>query len=128
MTSLRLLVNGKRYALQVSGQGEPILLLHGFSGDKSSWNALRGVLQSTHQVIALDILGHGASAKPASASDYAMDRVARDIIDLLNQMGLDEAHLLGYSMGGRLALYPGYTLSSSYQELDPGERLAGDCR
>ena len=105
MTSLRLLVNGKRYALQVSGQGEPILLLHGFSADKSSWNALRGVLQSTHQVIAIDILGHGASAKPASASDYAMDHVARDIIDLLNQMGLDEAHLLGYSMGGRLALY-----------------------
>ena len=105
MNSLRLRANDKYYNLAVSGRGEPILLLHGFSGDKSTWDALQSDLRSNHRVIALDILGHGASDKPASASDYGMDRVARDISELLIQLALEEAHLLGYSMGGRLALY-----------------------
>lgn len=105
MNNLRLRVDGKCYHLAISGRGDPILLLHGFSGDNSNWDAARRALQRTHQVIALDILGHGASDTPASVSDYGMDRVARDIIDVLMQLALDRAHLLGYSMGGRLALY-----------------------
>lgn len=105
MNSLRSRANGNKYDMLISGAGDPILLLHGFSGDKSSWDALRRALQPTHQVIALDILGHGASDKPANRDDYQIDRIACDIIDMLDQMDLDDVHLLGYSMGGRLALY-----------------------
>ena len=105
MNSQRLRANGNNYDMLISGRGDPILLLHGFSGDKSTWDQLRRALQPTHSVIALDVLGHGASDKPANVAAYRMDRIASDIVNLLDQLDLDDAHLLGYSMGGRLALF-----------------------
>ena len=56
------------------------------------------------RLIRLDILGHGKSDKPESVSSYHMPAVAADIIDLLDQLNVPRVHLLGYSMGGRLAL------------------------
>ena len=47
MSSVRLLVNGHHYDLQISGGGEALLLLHGFSGDKTNWEELRAGLQDT---------------------------------------------------------------------------------
>lgn len=131
MNSLRLRANGNCYDLLLSGEGEPILLLHGFSGDKSNWDAVRWALQRTHQVIALDILGHGASDKPADVGDYRVERVARDIIEVLIQLELDGAHLLGYSMGGRLALYlalhyPDHFASLIMESASPGIASDGE--
>ena len=104
MSSVRLLVNGHHYDLQICGDGEALLLLHGFSGDKTNWADLRAGLQASYRVIALDILGHGASDKPSQVCAYRMERVAFDIVSLLDELQVPECHLLGYSMGGRLAL------------------------
>ena len=105
MSSARLLINGNLYDLSISGAGAAILLLHGFSGDKSTWQALRGDLEAEYTVIAIDILGHGASAKPSQVAAYRMENVAADIVGLLDELALGPSHLLGYSLGGRLALY-----------------------
>ena len=102
---IRLPINGHHYHAVVSGAGSPILLLHGFTGDVSAWQNLRSMLEPSHRVIALDILGHGKSTKPSSASSYRIERVAADVIALLDQLAAGKIHLLGYSMGGRLALY-----------------------
>ena len=125
MNNLQLRANGKCYDMLVGGTDDPILLLHGFSGDKSNWERLRSGLEPARRVIALDILGHGASDKPEDAADYHLDRVAVDIVDLLDQMDLDVAHLLGYSMGGRLALslalrYPQRFRSLILESASPG--------
>jgi len=105
MTSGGLHVNGHHYDLKISGQGQALLLLHGFGGEKSMWAELRAGLDSEYRVIAIDILGHGASDKPAQVCAYHMERVSCDIVSLLDELRIPECHLLGYSMGGRLALY-----------------------
>ena len=105
MTQLRHPTPGHHYDLLISGAGPPILLLHGFSGDKSTWRGLRAILESAWQVIALDLLGHGDSDVAPESAAYRMENAADDIVSLLDRLAIERAHLLGYSMGGRLALY-----------------------
>ena len=105
MTRLRAANSGSHYNLQVGGRGEPLLLLHGFSGDCSTWADVTGRLQGDFQLIAFDILGHGDSDSPPDVACYRMESVAADLISVLDSVNVDSLHLLGYSMGGRLALY-----------------------
>ena len=103
--------------------------MHGFGGDKSTWADLRAGLDSEYRVIAVDILGHGASDKPSQVPAYDMARVSRDIVSLLNALRIPACHLLGYSMGGRLALhlavdYPARFRSLILESASPG--LADD--
>ncbi len=97
--------SGHRYGIEIAGAGPPLLLLHGFSGDSATWRDLAPAMPQDFRVCRLDILGHGESDKPAAAESYRMSAIAADIIDLLDQLKIERAHLLGYSMGGRLALY-----------------------
>ncbi len=97
--------SGHHYHLGITGEGAPLLLLHGFSGDRATWRAVAPAMSPNYRLIQLDILGHGASDKPAAAEYYRMYAIAADIIDLLDQLQIERTHLLGYSMGGRLALY-----------------------
>ena len=101
----RIVSNGHHYNVEVSGAGEPLILLHGFSGDCSTWQEAAVQLGDGFQLVVPDLLGHGASDHPADAKFYRMGAVAADIIDLLNQLSINKAHLAGYSMGGRLALF-----------------------
>lgn len=97
--------SGHHYNLEIYGSGVPLALLHGFSGAASTWDAVAEELADDFQLVAIDLLGHGASDTPRDISSYRMDSVAADIIDLLAQLGLATPNLLGYSMGGRLALF-----------------------
>ena len=97
--------SGHRYNLEIAGCGAPLLMLHGFTGAAATWRALCHELADDFRLICLDILGHGESDSPADVSSYRMSAIAADIIDLLDQLDLPSSHLLGYSMGGRLALY-----------------------
>ena len=82
-----------------------LLLLHGFTGSAQSWQPLLPALTPRFQVITPDILGHGRSPSPPSPGPYQMATVAASLITLLDRHTSQPAHLLGYSMGGRLALY-----------------------
>ena len=91
-------------ALYRAGTGEPLLLLHGFTGTWRHWSPLLGELVARYEVIAPTLPGHyGGPAYPLSSSiDYAG---ATDVFESqLDELGVDTAHIVGNSMGGALAL------------------------
>jgi 2-succinyl-6-hydroxy-2,4-cyclohexadiene-1-carboxylate synthase len=98
-------IDGLRYAIEEAGTGEPLVLLHGFTGRAANWRPLLPRLAQQWRVIAIDLPGHGDSGAPASVARYKMNRVAADLVALATRRDALPAHWLGYSMGGRLALY-----------------------
>lgn len=97
-------VNGVRYHLQESGTGEALLLLHGFTGSSESWRRFLPAWSQRYRTIAVDLLGHGKTEAPTDPARYRMEQAAADLTALLDALEIDSAHVLGYSMGGRLAL------------------------
>jgi 2-succinyl-6-hydroxy-2,4-cyclohexadiene-1-carboxylate synthase len=90
--------------LEIVGAGEPLVLLHGFTGSTETWRPLREALGDTHRVIAIDVIGHGASPAPAAPERYGFERALDEIAETITELGIAAAAWLGYSMGGRLAL------------------------
>jgi 2-succinyl-6-hydroxy-2,4-cyclohexadiene-1-carboxylate synthase len=97
--------DGVCYYFETYGAGSPLVLLHGFTGCHQNWNPHINVLATQFLVIVIDILGHGRSDSPPDESRYHMETVGADIISVLEGLVNEPVHLLGYSMGGRLALY-----------------------
>ena len=87
-----------------SGEGSPLLLLHGFTGSSSTWDYFRSKLDSRLRVIAIDLPGHGQSSIPASPARYSLDRLSADLEKVLDDLEIERAAVFGYSMGGRAAL------------------------
>jgi 2-succinyl-6-hydroxy-2,4-cyclohexadiene-1-carboxylate synthase len=83
-------------------------LLHGFSGAGQNWARLAGLL-SPGAAFAPDLIGHSGTASPTDPARYAMAPAAADLFALWSQLGMPPVHLIGYSMGGRLALYTALT-------------------
>jgi pimeloyl-ACP methyl ester carboxylesterase len=86
------------------GAGAPVVLVHGFTADiERAWidTGVLPALAREYRAIALDLRGHGKSDKPHEASAY--DHVATDVIALLDHLGIEQAHLVGYSLGGIIA-------------------------
>ena len=111
---LRLrMVSTRRGQLSVieAGSGPPLLALHGLGATKVSFISTVSALSPRFRVIALDLPGFGDSVKPIGAS-YDARFFARAVIGLLDALEVDRAHLIGNSLGGRIALevaleYPG---------------------
>jgi pimeloyl-ACP methyl ester carboxylesterase len=86
-----------------SGSGPPVVLLHGWSADLHMWDDIRVRLAAKYQVIAIDCRGHGRSGKPHEPSAYGVEMV-NDVTRLLDHLGIEQANVIGYSMGGSIAL------------------------
>jgi len=100
----RLLVNGAHLSVESAGAGPPLVLLHGYTGSTASWAQQTAEFADRFCVVAIDLLGHGRSDAPADPRRYRMEQSTADLLAVLDQLGLARASLLGYSMGGRLAL------------------------
>jgi pimeloyl-ACP methyl ester carboxylesterase len=88
----------------ISGQGtETVICLHGLGSNKSSFFATISTLTPEHTVHAIDLPGFGSSAKPARAR-YDAPYFARAVLGYMEAVGIERAHLVGNSMGGRVAL------------------------
>lgn len=114
MPAERIAVNGVYLNAELRDPTMPstvpmaLVLLHGFTGSADGWGThLDAFARAGFRVIALDMLGHGASDAPADPQRYSIERCRDDIISVLTELGVHpgEATLLGYSMGGRIALY-----------------------
>jgi 2-succinyl-6-hydroxy-2,4-cyclohexadiene-1-carboxylate synthase len=102
--STRIAVNAVHYAVREWGAGPPLVLLHGFTGSGALWRAHAAALAGRCRVIAPDLLGHGDSDAPPDPARYAMPWALADLAALLDALGVGRAALLGYSLGGRVAL------------------------
>ena len=85
-----------------SQDGDVILLVHGYGGDRNSWLFLQEPLAAKYRVYALDLPGHGTSAK--DVGDASLGVLADAVTGVLDALGADRAHLVGHSMGGAVAL------------------------
>jgi pimeloyl-ACP methyl ester carboxylesterase len=98
--------NGVKIHYQITGQGEPVILIHGlYSSARMNWD-LPGVtakLAEHFQVIALDNRGHGLSDKPQGEDQYGPE-MAEDIVRLMDHLQIQKAHVVGYSLGGMITL------------------------
>jgi len=99
--------NGVPISYVDRGRGTPVVLIHGFTGSYARHWETPGVIDALdkagYRVIALDVRGHGQSGKPRDASQYGLEMV-RDVTRLLDHLGIDRAHVVGYSMGGAMAV------------------------
>jgi 2-succinyl-6-hydroxy-2,4-cyclohexadiene-1-carboxylate synthase len=91
--------------IEQTGAGPPLLLLHGFTGSSATWSWHATHFAPHFRVIALDLIGHGSSDAPPDPERYRMERCVEDVLAALDALGVARANLLGYSMGGRVALH-----------------------
>jgi pimeloyl-ACP methyl ester carboxylesterase len=92
------------YLVQGKEDGEPVLLIHGFSLDsETQWEPVLKVLAKDYKVVAMDCRGHGGSEKPHDPGKYGLEMV-KDAVRLLDHLKIDKAHVVGYSMGAGITL------------------------
>ncbi|GAB3218108.1 alpha/beta fold hydrolase [Mycolicibacterium hippocampi] len=109
-------LHGDRVAYQDAGTGDQaLLLIHGMAGSSETWRAVIPQLSKRYRVIAPDLLGHGQSAKPRS--DYSLGAFAVWLRDLLDELKVSRATVVGQSLGG------GVAMQFAYQHRDYCERL-----
>ena len=85
-------------------QDPPILFLHGFMGSSADWKEVMKSLAHRFYCTAVDLPGHGASLN-LPPDDHTVEGTARKVFDALGELGIKRPKIIGYSMGGRLALY-----------------------
>jgi pimeloyl-ACP methyl ester carboxylesterase len=95
-------MHGERLAYYDEGQGEALLLVHGMAGSSQTWREILPRLAKNYRVIAPDLLGHGQSAKPRT--DYSLGAFAVGLRDLLDELEVDSATVVGHSLGGGIAM------------------------
>jgi 2-succinyl-6-hydroxy-2,4-cyclohexadiene-1-carboxylate synthase len=102
---MKVVVNGVQLNVETAGSGPPLVLLHGFTGSSANWQSHVAVFTQRFQTVAIDLPGHGESDSPADPARYRMEHCVEDLISVFNQLNLGRVNLLGYSMGGRVALH-----------------------
>jgi pimeloyl-ACP methyl ester carboxylesterase len=98
-------VNGLKMYYEIHGSGEPVVLLHGAFmaiSNNFHWTEWIGELSKTRKVIAIEMQGHGRTAD--TGRDFTYDNLADDVAALLDYLKIPSADILGYSLGGGVAL------------------------
>jgi 3-oxoadipate enol-lactonase len=103
-------VNDIQMYYEIHGDGEPLVLIVGLGTDISEWDGIIRWLAQTYKVLAFDNRGAGRTDKPDTR--YSIEMMAHDTAGLMQTLGIQQAHILGISMGGRIAL----ALSLRYPE------------
>jgi pimeloyl-ACP methyl ester carboxylesterase len=101
---LRADSNGVGIHYEVTGQGPPVLLLHGFPDSGRLWrHQVPALAEAGFQVIVPDLRGYGRSDKPGEVSSYAMHLLDADVVGVLDQLQVPRAHVVGHDWGAALA-------------------------
>jgi 2-succinyl-6-hydroxy-2,4-cyclohexadiene-1-carboxylate synthase len=102
---MQLYINDIKLNVELEGSGRPLLLLHGFTGSAATWSPHTARFAPRFRTIASDLIGHGRSDSPRDPARYRMERCVADLLALLDALDVERASVLGYSMGGRVALH-----------------------
>ena len=100
---MRLTVSGVAYHVEVRGSGPAVFFLHGFTGTSETWTPHLAALRA-FTTVRLDFLGHGRSDAPATVQRYGMDACVDDLLGIQDRLGIGRCAIVGYSMGGRVAV------------------------
>ncbi|MCL6626857.1 2-succinyl-6-hydroxy-2,4-cyclohexadiene-1-carboxylate synthase [Alicyclobacillus shizuokensis] len=127
MKTYKLAIRGVNYHVEEHGLGRPLLLLHGFTGRGAVWRPFADAWPGW-RMIAVDLLGHGDTDAP-DANRCAMEQQVQDLLRLMEVLGERRFVVLGYSMGGRVALAlsvmrPALVLGLVMESSSPGLRTA----
>ncbi|WP_221566505.1 2-succinyl-6-hydroxy-2,4-cyclohexadiene-1-carboxylate synthase [Alkalihalobacillus sp. TS-13] len=101
---MKIDVNGIRYHVETAGEGEPLLLLHGFTGSGVDWCPLKKEWGDDFKLIMVDLIGHGNTDHPEDIEQYSMEETAGALDQIMADLKIESAYVLGYSLGGRVAL------------------------
>src|SRR5688572_24636003 len=102
---MRLPINGIQLNVEQAGAGPPLLLLHGFTGSTETWAPVLQRLAAGRRIVAIDLIGHGQSDAPTEWTRYSFERCVADLLAVLDTLGIARTDLIGYSLGGRVALH-----------------------
>jgi len=97
-----IVANNGRIHFEVYGNGNPLVLLHGFAGSVNIWRDFAGELKSKFRVILIDLPGHGKSSY--FADEYSMELMADSVKAVIDHLGLTSIAIIGHSMGGYVSL------------------------
>ena len=120
-------------AFEVTGQGPPVLLLHGFPQNKSMWHGVVPILAQDLTVVTADLRGYGASSKPSEVADMSFRPMAADQLSLMQYLGFEQFHLVGHDRGARTAFRLALdaaeaVLSLTLMDIVPTHHLLSDLR
>jgi len=96
-------INDIRMYYEVHGAGEPVILLHGGSTSGAVWSQQLPILAEKYRVIVPDLRAHGRTNDGAGPLTYA--GMTEDVVALLDRLGVERAHVIGWSMGGAIGLH-----------------------
>jgi pimeloyl-ACP methyl ester carboxylesterase len=108
-------LHGHRVSYQRAGWGPLLVLIHGIAGSSDTWDDVIEELAERYTVVAPDLLGHGASAKPRG--DYSLGAYASGLRDLLTALGHDKGTIVGHSLGGGVAMQMAYQFPERCERL-----------
>jgi pimeloyl-ACP methyl ester carboxylesterase len=109
-------IHGREVAYRFEGDGPLVVLVHGMAGSGATWDRVVPALAERFAVLAFDLPGHGASAKPADG-DYSLGSFASIMRDLMMTLGLDRGTIVGQSLGGGIAMQFAYQFPSRCERL-----------
>ena len=92
---------------EVTGQGTPIVFIHEFAGNYQSWEPQVAHFSRWHTCLTFNARGYPPSQVPADADAYSQQRAVRDVLAVMDAAGIQQAHIVGLSMGGFAALHLG---------------------
>ncbi len=95
-------INSIKIHYKISGEGHPVVLIHGLSDDLKYWKYLNEYLKDYFKVISIDLRGHGKSEE--GREDYSIRLFADDIVNLLKELSIAKTHIIGFSLGGHVSL------------------------
>ena len=95
-------LHGNRTIYRITGEGPPVVLIHGMINSSRHWTKVADRLASDYTVIAPDLIGHGEASTPRG--DYSLGAHAASIRDLLTTIGVERATIAGHSLGGGVAM------------------------
>ena len=111
-----MVLHGREVAYRFEGTGSLIVLVHGMAGSAATWDRVVPALAQRYTVLAVDLPGHGSSAKPADG-DYSLGSLASVVRDLMLALGLDRGTIVGQSLGGGVAMQFAYQFPSRCERL-----------
>jgi pimeloyl-ACP methyl ester carboxylesterase len=90
--------------IEQAGEGDPVLLIHGFGASTYSWREVMPALAEKYRVVAIDLYGFGWTERPDDWSRYTRDGQVELILDVMDALDIERAHLVGHSYGGSISM------------------------